>query len=224
MSAKLSRFQIAWRVAQDLEEGSYVNLGAGMPLAVSNYVPAQREVVFHSENGILGMGPKAVQGQEDKNLRNAGNISISLLPGAAFFHHADSFAMIRGGHIDVCVLGAYQVAENGDLANWMLADSPRAPAVGGAMDLATGARKVFIMMDYCSKDGAPKLLKECTLPLTGLGCVSSVYTDIAVVDVDSTGFVVREMIEGLDIDTLQERSGAPVRLAENWQTLTAPEL
>ena len=224
MIEKLSRLQIAWRLAQDLEEGLVVNLGAGMPLTVSNYVPAGREVIFHSENGVLGIGPRPAAGRENPELRNAGNQPITLLPGGSLFHHADSFTMIRGGHIDVCVLGAYEVAENGDLANWILPDSPRAPAVGGAMDLATGAKRVFVMMEHCSKEGEPKILKKCSLPLTGLACVSSIYTDMAVIDRDPDGLVVREMIAGMDLAGLQSVTGASLRLADHWRVLSAPLL
>ena len=224
MPGKLNRLQIAWRLAQDLAEGQVVNLGAGMPLAVSNFVPPVREVIFHSENGILGFGSRPEAGKENRSLRNAGNIPITLLSGAALFHHADSFAMIRGGHVDVSVLGAYEVAENGDLANWMLPDGSRAPAVGGAMDLATGARQVFVMMEHCSKEGAPRLLKHCTLPLTGRACVSAVYTDLAVIDRTADGLVVREMIAGMQLADLQAMTGANLRLACDWRVLSAPEI
>lgn len=224
MKNRLNRCEIAWRVARDIPNGSYVNLGVGMPLAVADYVPEDREVIFHSENGVLGMGPKPPDDQVDWDLTNAGKMPVTLLPGGCFFHHADSFAMIRGGHIDICVLGAYEVGENGDLANWILPDKKQAPAVGGAMDLAAGAKKVFLMMDFCSKDGEPKLLQRCKLPLTGVGCVTSVYTDVAIVDVTDSGFVVREMIEGVDLDYLQARCGTKLRLADNWQVLKTPKI
>lgn len=224
MTKPLSRIQIAWRIAQDIAEGSYVNLGAGMPVLVANYVPSGRDVLFHSENGILGMGPKPPPGEEDDDLINAGAAYTTLLPGGCYFHHADSFAMIRGGHIDICVLGAYEVSEQGDLANWILPDSNTTPAIGGAMDLVAGAKQVFVIMEHCSKDGSPKILKECRLPLTGLRCVSAIYTDLCVIDVKDGGLVVREMVEGLDIETLQSRTGATIRLADNWQVLSAPEL
>ena len=224
MIKPLSRIQIAWRIAQDIAEGSYVNLGAGMPVLVANYVPPGREVLFHSENGILGMGPKPLPGEEDDELINAGAAYTTLLPGGCFFHHADSFAMIRGGHIDICVLGAYEVSEQGDLANWILPDSNTTPAIGGAMDLVAGARQVFVIMEHCSKDGSPKILKECRLPLTGLKCVSSIYTDLCIIDVTDSGMQVREMVEGMDIETLQSRTGAAICLAENWQVLSVPEL
>jgi len=224
MSKPLNRKQIAWRVAQDIENGCVVNLGAGMPTMVSNFVPADREVMFHGENGILGIGPLAAKGKEDPELINAGGQMVTLLAGGSFFHHADSFAMIRGGHIDIAVLGAYEVSEQGDLANWHLPDSSVTPAVGGAMDLAECARRLFVMMDYCSRDGSPKIVKQCKLPLTARRCVDAIYTDLAVVDVTANGLVVREMIEATDIETLQGKTGAPIRLAENWKVLTAPEL
>jgi 3-oxoacid CoA-transferase B subunit len=182
------------------------------------------EVTLQSENGMLGMGPFPGENEVDPDLINAGKQTITQLPKTSFFSSADSFAMIRGGHIDICVLGAYEVAENGDLANWILPDKKQAPAVGGAMDLAAGARKVFVMMDFCSKDGAPKLLKQCTLPLTGVTCVTSIYTDIAVIDRTDNGFVVREIVDGIDLDYLQARCGARLRLADNWRPLTAPPI
>lgn len=224
MTHALIRQQIAWRIAQDIPEGSYVNLGAGMPIMVANYVPDGREVLFHSENGILGMGPKPPPGEEDDDLINAGGAYITLLPGGCFFHHADSFAMIRGSHIDICVLGAYEVSEHGDLANWILPNSNTTPAIGGAMDLVAGSKQVFVIMEHCSRDGAPKILKECTLPLTGVNCVSVIYTDLCIIDVTDGGLVVREMIEGMDLEELQARTGAGLRLAHDWRILTAPPL
>jgi 3-oxoadipate CoA-transferase beta subunit len=224
MTQPLSRLQIAWRIAQDIANGSYVNLGAGMPVLVADYVPADREVIFHSENGILGMGPKPEPGAEDDDLINAGAGYATLLPGGCFFHHADSFAMIRGGHIDICVLGAYQVSERGDLANWILPDSNTTPAIGGAMDLVAGSKQVFVIMEHCSRDGAPKILKECSLPLTGVRCVNAIYTDLCVIDVTDSGLLVREMIDGMDIDTLQSRTGADIRLAEDWKVLAVPPI
>lgn len=224
MSKPLTRKQIAWRVAQDIENGCVVNLGAGMPTMVSDFVPSDREVMFHAENGVLGIGPKAAGGKEDPDLINAGGQMVTLLPGGSYFHHADSFAMIRGGHIDIAVLGAYQVSEQGDLANWHLPDSSVTPAVGGAMDLAECARRLFVMMEYSSRDGTPKIVQQCNLPLTARHCVDSVYTDLAIVDVTADGLVVREMLADMDIESLQDRTGAPIRLADNWQVLTAPEL
>ena len=224
MSKPLSRKQIAWRVAQDINDGCVVNLGAGMPTMVSNFVPDDREVMFHAENGILGIGPLAAKGNEDPELINAGGQMVTLQPGGSYFHHADSFAMIRGGHIDIAVLGAYEVSEQGDLANWHLPDSSVTPAVGGAMDLAECARRLFVMMEYCSRDGTPKIVQQCQLPLTAQRCVDSIYTDLAIVDITADGLFVRELLEGLDIESLQAKTGAPIRLAENWQPLSAPEL
>lgn len=224
MSQPLSREQIAWRIAQDIPEGSYVNLGAGMPVLVANHVPSGRDVVFHSENGILGMGPKPPPGEEDDDLFNAGGAHATLLPGGCFFHHADSFAMIRGGHIDICVLGAYEVSERGDLANWILPNSNTTPAIGGAMDLVAGSRQVFIIMEHCSRDGTPKILKECSLPLTGVNCVNVIYTDLCVIDVTDSGLVVRERLEGMDLEALQAKTGASLRLADDCGILSVPEL
>lgn len=205
---KLTRPQIAWRIAQDIPEGAYVNLGIGAPELVANYLPPDREIVIHSENGILGMGPTPPEGDEDPDLINAGKRPVTLLPGGSYFHHTDSFAMIRGGHIDLCVLGAFQIAQNGDLANWATLDNTRPPGVGGAMDLAVGARKVVVMTDHCTRDGQPKLLDACTYPLTGLGVVDRVYTDLAVIDIENDRFVVREMVKGLSRDNLQTQTGA----------------
>lgn len=224
MSANLSRDQVAWRIAQDIEGGTYVNLGIGQPERVANYLPDDREIVFHSENGMLGMGPEPPPGEEDEELINAGKKPVTLVPGGAIFHHADSFAMIRGGHIDICVLGAFQVAANGDLANWSTARPDSIPGVGGAMDLAVGARRVFVMTDHCTKRGEPKLIERCCYPLTAAGVVTTVYTDLAVVDVTADGFVVREMLDGLTLDDLQGRTGAPLRLANDWRMLTTPAL
>ena len=195
-----------------------------MPVLVANYVPAGRDVLFHSENGILGMGPKPQPGEEDDDLINAGAAYTTLLPGGCYFHHADSFAMIRGGHIDICVLGAYEVSEQGDLANWILPNSNTTPAIGGAMDLVAGSRLVFVIMEHCSRDGAQKILRQCNLPLTGVRCVSTIYTDLCVIDVTDGGLVVREIIEGMDIDALQARTGATIRLADDWKILKVPPL
>jgi len=224
MSAKLSRNQMAWRVAQDIEEGAYVNLGIGQPEAVANYLPAGREVIFHSENGILGMGPEPAPEDADPDLINAGKKPVTMLPGGAFFHHADSFSMIRGGHIDICVLGAFQVAANGDLANWSTGGADAIPAVGGAMDLAAGAKRVFVMTAHTTKAGDPKIVEQCSYPLTGVGVINRIYTDISVLDVTSDGLVVRDMVAGMDFDTLQSRTAAPLQLAQQCQTIEAPEL
>ena len=220
----LTRPQVAWRIAQEIDEGSYVNLGIGSPEMVANYVPTDREIVFHSENGILGMGEAPAPGQEDGNLINAGKKPVTLLPGGSYFSHTDSFVMIRGGHIDVCVLGAYQVAKNGDLANWATLDTSTPPGVGGAMDLAVGAKRIFVMMDHCTKTGKPKLMNKCTYPLTGSRVVRTVFTDLAVIDVTEDGFVVREITAGVSFEELQEKTDAVLTLSENWQTLAPPDV
>jgi len=220
----LNRKQVAWRIAQEIPEGSYVNLGIGSPEMVANYIPDGREIFFHSENGILGMGPAPKAGQEDGNLINAGKKPVTLLPGGSYFNHTDSFAMIRGGHIDICVLGAYQVAENGDLANWATLDNKKPPGVGGAMDLAVGAKKIFIMMDHLTKDNQPKLMRNCTYPQTGYGIVKTVFTDLAVIDVINNKFIVRESAKGLTLDFLKSKTDAPLTLAKNWKELDPPEI
>ncbi len=195
--------QLAARVAQDIPDGSYVNLGIGKPTHVSGHVPEGREVIYHSENGILGVGPTPASGTEDPELIDASKRYVTAAPGAAFFEHSDSFAMMRGGHIDIAVLGAYQVAENGDLANWATLDETYPPAVGGAMDLVVGVPKIFVMMRHVNRDGSPKLLKRCTYPLTGLGVVSRVYTDLAVLDVTPEGFRLVELTPGNSLDAVQ---------------------
>ena len=208
-----SRDQMARRAADDIPEGWCVNLGIGIPTLVANHVPTEREVVFQSENGIIGMGPAPEKGREDPWLVNAGKQLITLVPGASFVGHADSFAMIRGGHIDLCVLGGFEVAENGDLANWATSENDTAPAVGGAMDLAAGAKRLWVLMEHNTKDGRPKVVERCGYPLTGLSCVTRVYTNLAVMDVvPGRGFVVREMAPGVDFDTLQSRSAARLHL------------
>ncbi len=210
---KWSREQMARRVAQDIPDGAVVNLGIGLPTLVANHLPAGREVVLHSENGVIGMGPAPAAGEEDYDLINAGKQPVTLLPGGCFFHHADSFAMMRGGHLDVCVLGAFQVAANGDLANWHTGAKDAIPAVGGAMDLAIGAKKTFIMMEHTTKSGETKIVERCSYPLTGVGCVSRIYTDLAVLDITPDGVVVVESVEGLSFDELQARTGVPLRRA-----------
>ena len=205
---KMNRDQIAQRVAQDIHEGAYVNLGIGLPTRIANFLPAGKEVFLHSENGILGMGPAPEPGLEDDELINAGKEYVTLLKGGAFFHHGDSFAMMRGGHIDICVLGAFQVAANGDLANWHTGAPDAIPAVGGAMDLAVGARQVFVTMDHTTKTGEPKIVEQCSYPVTGLNCVNRIYTDLAVIDVTPEGLKVLEMVEGLDFEILQSLTGA----------------
>ncbi len=210
----LSRKDMARRVAVDILEGWYVNLGIGIPTLIADCIPEGREVLLHSENGILGMGAAPAPDTIDPWLINAGKQHVTLLQGGAFFHHADSFAMIRGGHIDLCVLGAFEVAQNGDLANWATSNADAAPAVGGAMDLAVGAKRIWAMTEHTTKDGAPKLVDRCSYPLTALGAVSRIYTNLAVIDVTADGFLVREMVPGLTLDALQTRTGAPLRMAE----------
>jgi 3-oxoadipate CoA-transferase beta subunit len=210
MMQRLTRDQIAARVARDIPEGAYVNLGIGLPTMVTKHLPPDLDIFLHSENGLLGMGPPPAPGEEDEDLINAGKQPVTLLPGGAYFHHADSFAMMRGGHLDICVLGAFQVSAAGDLANWHTGAADAIPAVGGAMDLAIGAKRVFVMMEHQTKDGASKIVPECTYPLTGVGCVSRIYTDLAVIDVTPQGLVVREMVDGLSFDELQRITGVPL--------------
>jgi 3-oxoadipate CoA-transferase beta subunit len=206
---KLSRSEMAQRVADDILEGSYVNLGIGVPTLVANYL-GDKEVFLHSENGVLGMGPSPAPGEEDDDLINAGKQHVTLLPGGAYFHHADSFSMMRGGHIDIAVLGAFQVSVNGDLANWHTGAEGSIPAVGGAMDLATGARQVFVMMDHLTKTGESKLVPSCTYPLTGIGCVTRIYTDLAILDVTPQGLKVKEILADISFEDLQTLSGVPL--------------
>ena len=201
---------MAERVAADIPDGAVVNLGIGMPTLVANHLPSGREVILHSENGLLGMGPAPPQGQEDFDLINAGKGPVTLLPGGAYFHHNDSFAMMRGGHLDICVLGAFQVAANGDLANWSTGAPDAIPAVGGAMDLAIGAKRTFVMMEHLSKAGESKIVAQCSYPLTGIGCVSRIYTDLAVFDVTPAGLKGVEIFNGLGIDALQQLTGVPL--------------
>jgi len=210
---RLDRNQIAARVARDIPEGAYVNLGIGLPTLVANHIPKGREVIMHSENGVLGIGPRPAPDQEDEDLINAGKEPVTLLAGGAYFHHADSFAMIRGGHIDFCVLGAFQVSATGDLANWHTGEPDAIPAVGGAMDLALGAKKVLVMMEHVTKAGASKIVERCTYPLTGVACVHRIYTDLAVIDVAPDGLRVVEMVEGLSFEDLQRQTAAPLKLA-----------
>lgn len=202
--------QLAARVAQDIFDGAVVNLGIGQPTLVANHLPAGREVILHSENGILGMGTAAAAGEEDYDLINAGKQPVTLLRGGAFFHHADSFAMMRGGHIDICVLGAFQVSATGDLANWSTGESGAIPAVGGAMDLATGAKQTWVMMDLLTKKGESKLVKRCTYPLTGIGCVKRVYTDLATFECSPQGLRLVDVVEGLDGTELEHMIGTPL--------------
>ncbi|KQS61344.1 3-oxoacid CoA-transferase [Rhizobium sp. Leaf371] len=220
---KLSNAQIAWRAAQDIEDGAYVNLGIGFPEMVARYQPPGRRAIFHTENGILDFGEPPPPGQEDWDLINAGKRAVTLNPGAAFFHHADSFAMVRGGHLDVAILGAYQVAQTGDLANWRVG-SKGVPAVGGAMDLVHGAKQVFVITEHVTKDGKPKLVEACSFPLTGVACITRVYTSHAVIDIADGRFLVREKLAALSMDDLQAMTGAPLHVAAPVVDLVVPEL
>jgi len=211
---RFSRDQVAARVARDIPEGAYVNLGIGAPTRVANFLPPDREIFLHSENGILGMGPAPAPGEEDPELINAGKEPVTLLTGGAFFHHGDSFAMMRGGHLDICVLGAFQVSRTGDLANWHTGAPEAIPAVGGAMDLAIGAKQVFVMMDLLTKSGESKLVEQCTYPLTGIGCVNRIYSDLAVIDLGPGNPKVLELAEGLDLPGLEALLGMQLDTAE----------
>jgi 3-oxoadipate CoA-transferase beta subunit len=208
-----SKDELAARVAQDIPEGATVNLGIGQPTLVANHIPVSREVLLHSENGILGMGPAPAKGFEDYDLINAGKQPVTLLPGGAYFHHADSFAMMRGGHLDICVLGAFQVSATGDLANWHTGEADAIPAVGGAMDLAVGAKQTWVMMDLQTKQGQSKLVQACSYPLTGIGCVKRVYTDLATLACTPQGLEVIDMVEGLGLDELSTLIGLPLKAA-----------
>ncbi|SNR78809.1 3-oxoacid CoA-transferase subunit B [Blastococcus mobilis] len=215
MIRPLSATDVAHRVADDIPDGSYVNLGIGLPTLVADVVGPDKEIVYHSENGILGMGPAPAIGQEDPELINAGKQPVTLLPGGAFFHHTDAFVMMRGGHLDVSVLGAFQVSAAGDLANWATDDAAMPPAVGGAMDLAVGARRVLVMTTHTTRDGRPKILPRCTYPLTAAGVVDRIFTDLAVLDVRPGGLLVREVVHGLSPDELQSVTGAELRFADD---------
>ena len=208
-----SKDELAARVAQDIPEGATVNLGIGQPTLVANHIPSSREVLLHSENGILGMGPAPAKGQEDYDLINAGKQPVTLLPGGAYFHHADSFAMMRGGHLDICVSGAFQVSATGDLANWHTGEADAIPAVGGAMDLAVGAKQTWVMMDLQTKQGQSKLVQACSYPLTGIGCVKRVYTDLATLACTPQGLEVIDMVEGLGLEELSALIGLPLKAA-----------
>jgi len=205
-----SRDQMAARVARDIPEGACVNLGIGLPTLVGNHLPREREVFLHSENGLLGMGPAPAPGEEDPDLINAGKQAVTLLPGGAFFHHADSFAMMRGGHLDLCVLGAFQVSATGDLANWHTGAPDAIPAVGGAMDLAIGAKKTYVMMEHLTKSGESKIVARCSYPLTAIACVSRIYTDLAVIDVTPQGLKVLDIVDGLSLAELRQLTGLPL--------------
>ena len=209
---KRTKDQLAARVAQDIQEGATVNLGIGMPTLVANHIPASREVILHSENGILGMGPAPAEGEEDYDLINAGKQPVTLLKGGSYFHHADSFAMMRGGHLDICVLGAFQVSATGDLANWHTGEKDAIPAVGGAMDLAIGARQTWVMMDLLTKKGESKIVDKCTYPLTGIGCVKRIYSEFATLACTPDGLKLIDKVEGLTHAELEKLIGLPIAL------------
>ena len=214
---RFSRIQMAALVARDILDGAVVNLGIGLPTMVANHLPKDREILLHSENGLLGMGPAPAPGQEDADLINAGKQPVTLLPGGSFFHHADSFGMMRGGHLDFCVLGAFQVSVRGDLANWHTGAADAIPAVGGAMDLALGAKRVLVMMEHLTKAGESKIVERCTYPVTGLACVDRIYTDLAVIDVTPRGLEVLEMAEGMTLDELARLSGVALSSSPNFR-------
>ncbi len=210
---RYTREQMAARVARDIPNGAYVNLGIGLPTMVANHLPKDREIILHTENGLLGMGPAPEKGAEDADLINAGKQPVTALPGASYFHHADSFAMMRGGHLDCCVLGAFQVSVAGDLANWHTGAPDAIPAVGGAMDLAIGAKRVYVMMEHLTKKGESKVVAQCSYPVTGLRCVNRIYTDLAVLDVTPEGLQVIEMVDGMTLAELARLSGVPLTMA-----------
>jgi 3-oxoadipate CoA-transferase, beta subunit len=207
---KRSKDQLAARVAQDIYEGATVNLGIGMPTLVANHIPASREVLLHSENGVLGMGPAPAEGEEDYDLINAGKQPVTLLKGGSFFHHADSFAMMRGGHLDICVLGAFQVSATGDLANWHTGEKNAIPAVGGAMDLAVGAKQTWVMMDLLTKQGVSKIVQSCTYPLTGIACVKRIYSDLATLECTPQGLKLIDKVDGLEHSELEKLVGLSI--------------
>jgi 3-oxoadipate CoA-transferase, beta subunit len=218
----LSREQMAWRAAQDLPEGAFVNLGIGIPTLTASYVPAGREVIFHSENGVLGLGPKPEPGKEDPYLIDAGKNLTTLVTGGCYVHHADAFLMIRGGHLDISLLGAFEVSEAGDLANWTTEDPAFPPGVGGAMDLAVGAKQIRVIMEHTGKKGEPRILMHCSLPLTAAGCVKRIYTNLAVIDVTPSGLSVLEMVPGMTLEKLQALTEPKLQLASGWQALAPP--
>jgi 3-oxoacid CoA-transferase B subunit len=220
----LNRRQIAWRAAQDLADGAYVNLGIGLPTMVADFIPTDREIVLHSENGILGVGPAPGDNEIDWDLINAGKQPITLVTGGSYVHHTDSFLMIRGGHLDLALLGAFEVSEEGDLANWTTDDPSFPPGVGGAMDLAVGAKEIRVLVEHTTRTGAPRIRRRCGLPLTAAGVVRRIYTDLAVIDVTAGGLVVREIVEDVDFPTLQARTEAVLRRALDISVLRAPAL
>jgi len=210
---RFTRQQMAARVARDIPEGACVNLGIGLPTTIANFLPPGREILLQSENGVLGMGPAPAPGMEDPDLINASKQPVTVLSGGSYFHHADSFGMMRGGHLDICVLGAFQVSAAGDLANWHTGEADAIPAVGGAMDLAIGAKNVFVMMEHLTKSGQSKIVAQCSYPITALACVDRIYTDLAVIDVTPTGLVVIDMVDGLGLEALQQLTGVPLARA-----------
>ena len=218
----LKRRQVAWRAAQDLPEGACVNLGIGLPTLVADLLPEGREIILHSENGVLGVGPAPGENEADPDLVNAGKQPVTLVTGGSYVHHTDSFLMIRGGHLDLALLGAFEVSERGDLANWTTDDPGFPPGVGGAMDLAVGAKEIRVLVEHTTKSGAPRLRRRCAYPLTAAGCVRRVYTDLAVIDVTPQGLVVREIVEDIDFPTLQARTEAALRPAPDLKPLRAP--
>jgi 3-oxoacid CoA-transferase B subunit len=220
----LSRRQIAWRAAQDLQEGTYVNLGIGLPTLVADFLPSDREIVLHSENGVLGVGPAPGANEADPDLINAGKHPVTLLTGGSYVHHSDSFLMIRGGHLDLALLGAFEVSEAGDLANWATDDPRFPPGVGGAMDLAVGAKEIRVLLEHTTKSGAPRLLRRCRYPLTAARVVRRIYTDLAVIDVTEDGFLLREIAEDTDLAGLQAKTEAPLTPASDLKPLRAPAL
>ncbi|MFT4992209.1 MAG: 3-oxoadipate CoA-transferase beta subunit [Polaromonas sp.] len=210
---KRSKEQLAQRVAQDIHDGAYVNLGIGMPTLVANHLPAGIEVILQSENGILGMGPAPAEGEEDYDLINAGKQPVTLLKGGAYFHHADSFGMMRGGHLDICILGAFQVSATGDLANWSTGEKDAIPAVGGAMDLAIGAKQTWVMMDLLTKKGQSKVVSQCSYPITGIGCVKRIYSELATLECTPQGLLLIDMVDGLTHADLEKMLGLPMAVA-----------
>lgn len=220
--SRMKRPQIAWRAAQDIADGSYVNLGIGLPTLVSNFIPEDREVILHSENGILGVGPYPEEGQEDPDIINAGKEFVTLVTGGAYFVHTDAFVMIRGGHIDIALLGAFEVSGKGDLANWTTENPNFPPGVGGAMDLASGAKQTWVLTDHVTKGGDPKIVEECSYPLTAANVVTKVFTDLAVIDITDDGLIVREMVDGMTLDQLQAITGPKLTLADDFKALVPP--
>ena len=221
---KLSRKQLAWRAARYIPDGSYVNLGIGIPTQCADYLPEDREIILHSENGILGFGPRPPDGEEDPDLVNAGKQPITMLPGGSYFVHSEAFAMIRGGHVDIAMLGAFQISGEGDLANWTTDNPTFPPGVGGAMDLAAGAKQVWVMTDHVTRKGEPKIVKTCSYPLTSARCVKRIFTDLAIIDVTTDGLVVREMVPGLTLSALQSLTEPKLSVAEDYREMAVPVL